>query len=95
MTPELPEAEAPPVTPRQLGALTERLMWILWPSFLLAGVAEMIVFSLFDPADLQVFGVSHFSRTGVYTIGFFVFWALTAGSSALTLWLAREPRPAD
>jgi len=66
-------------------------MWILWPSFLVGGVAEGIFFTLFDPMDLHPFGESlELSRTGVYTVGFFVFWLFTAISSALTSFLQRS-----
>ena len=37
--------------------MTQRLMWILWPAFLVAGIAEGIVFSLFDPHDMHLFGM--------------------------------------
>ncbi len=36
--------------------MTQRLMWILWPAFLVAGIAEGITFTLFDPRELQMFG---------------------------------------
>lgn len=29
------------------------LMWILWPAFLAAALAELVVFSMVDPADLR------------------------------------------
>jgi hypothetical protein len=69
------------------------LMWILWPSFLVAVPATGIYFSLFDPVDLDVFGV-HVSanRIAAYTIGFLAFWMLAAFSSLMTLLLAREVR---
>jgi hypothetical protein len=67
-------------------------MWILWPAFLLAGIAEGITFSLFDPNDMHLFGASvHLDRMAVYSIVFFVFWAFAAASSALTYLLQRSP----
>lgn len=67
-----------------------RPIWILWPSFLVAGAAEVVFFTLFDPADLHVFGEPFAaSRTAVYTIGFFVFWVFAAASSAFTCFLQR------
>ncbi len=72
--------------------LAQRLMWIAWPAFLLAGVIEMLVFALVDPMDLQWFGQPlALSREGVYTLAFFVFWLLTMTSSALTTLLAVSP----
>ena len=66
------------------------LIWILWPSFIVAGIAEGIFFTLFDPTDLTLFDVPiQASRTAVYSIGFFAFWALAAASSALTCFFQR------
>ena len=62
------------------------LMWILWPAFLAAGIAEIAVFSVFDPEELLIFGQSHqLPREAVYSIGFFLLWAICTLSSALTL----------
>ncbi|MCW5223378.1 hypothetical protein [Verminephrobacter aporrectodeae] len=71
---------------------TQRLMWIAWPAFLMAGVLEMLVFALVDPQDLHWFGQTlALSREGVYTLAFFAFWAVTMASSALTTLLAQSP----
>lgn len=73
-------------------SFAQRLGWVLWPAFLMACVAELVFFSLFDPADLSLFGVPiEAGRMSVYAAGFFGFWALAAGSSALTVFLARSP----
>lgn len=70
----------------------QRWMWIAWPAFLVAGVLEMLVFALVDPADLHWFGHPlALSREGVYTLAFFVFWGLTMASSALTTLLSLSP----
>jgi hypothetical protein len=59
---------------------------------LVAAIADGIVFSLFDPRDMYVFGEPvELSRIGVYSIGFFLFWAFGAASSALTCLLQRSP----
>jgi hypothetical protein len=34
--------------------MAQRLMWILWPAFLVAGVADGLIFSLFDPQDMHI-----------------------------------------
>ena len=64
------------------------LMWILWPSFMVAGIAEGLLFTVIDPDDLVFFG-HHFevSHEAVYTIGFFVLWALCALSSTLSIFI--------
>jgi hypothetical protein len=68
----------------------KRLIWILWPSFIVGGVAETVFFTVFDPMDLNFFGEPvALSRTAVYTIGFFLFWLFAAGSSAFTCFLQR------
>lgn len=72
--------------------LAQRLMWIAWPAFLVAGVIEMVVFAMVDPQDLHWFGSPlALSREGVYTLAFFVFWVLTMASSALTTLLSLSP----
>lgn len=72
--------------------LAQRLMWIAWPAFLLAGVMEMLVFAMVDPQDLHWFGHRlALSRQAVYTLSFFCFWVLTMVSSALTALLAMSP----
>ena len=63
---------------------------ILWPSFIVGGIAEAVFFTLFDPMDLYLFGAPlDLGRTAIYTIGFFAFWLLAAGSSAFTCFLQR------
>lgn len=70
--------------------MQQRIIWILWPSFIVAGVAETIFFTLFDPSDLEIFGESlELSRLGVYSLGFFLFWLFAAASSAFTCFLQR------
>lgn len=67
----------------------QKLMWIAWPAFLVAGILEMLVFAMVDPNDLHWFGQPvELSRQGVYTLAFFVFWGITMLSSALTTLLA-------
>jgi hypothetical protein len=76
----------------QTGLTARRLMWIIWPAFLVAGVAEIVFFSLFDPFDLHFFGEAlDMSREGIYTMGFFGFWGLGIASSALTMFLEYSP----
>jgi len=73
-------------------SLSQRILWVLWPSFLVAAVAELFFFAVIDPQDLHVFGVPlEAARMPVYTAGFFFFWAMTAAASALTAFLQRSP----
>jgi hypothetical protein len=73
-------------------SLTQRILWVLWPSFLIAAVAELLVFAVIDPADVHLFGAPvEASRMTIYTIGFFFFWLLGASAAALTVFLQRSP----
>jgi hypothetical protein len=72
--------------------LMHRLMWVIWPAFLIAGAAEGIFFTIFDPFELHFFGAPlDVSREAIYAMGFFGFWALGIASSALTVFLERSP----
>ena len=72
--------------------LMRRMMWVVWPAFLVAAVAETVFFTIFDPFDLHFFGAPlELSREAIYTLGFFGFWALGIASSALTVFLERSP----
>jgi len=70
--------------------LIQRVIAVLWPSFLTAGAATILFFVLFDPEDLlMILGHEGGSRLAVYTIGFFLFWLLTAVSCLLTCYFQR------
>jgi hypothetical protein len=72
--------------------LARRLMWVIWPAFLVAGIAEAIFFTVFDPFDLHFFGAPlELSREAIYTMGFFGFWGLGIAASALTLFFEHPP----
>ena len=72
--------------------LAQRLMWIVWPAFFVAGLVGGVVFAMFDPEDMHWFGQQlSLSRQGVYTVSFFVFWGLTMVSSSLTTLLSMSP----
>ena len=58
---------------------------ILWPAFLFGGLAEVLFFTVIDPAQLYFFGQPiELGALATYSIGFLLFWALAAASSALT-----------
>ena len=63
---------------------------ILWPSFLFGGLGTVLFFSLLDPVELFFVGPLELSRKAGYTLGFFFFWALAAGSSWLTCFLEQR-----
>ena len=71
---------------------SKRWMAIVWPAFLVAGLLEMLVFALVDPQDLHWGGLPMpLSRQGIYTLAFFLFWALAMLSGAVTVLLAQSP----
>jgi len=68
----------------------QKVISVFWPSFLTAGVATILFFTAFDPQLLmQVNGYESISRMAGYTIGFFLFWLLTASTCALTCYFQR------
>ena len=64
---------------------TMRAVQVLWPSFLVAALAEFMAFALIDPAALRLTTGEPASRPAGYTITFFAFWSI----GALSAWLAR------
>jgi hypothetical protein len=69
--------------------MSQRLIWILWPGFLMAIPAVGVVFSFVDPADVHGLGIE--SRMAAYSAGFVFFWAIGCAASALTCLLQRSP----
>jgi hypothetical protein len=72
-------------------ANAQRIINILWPSFIAAGAATAVFFTLFDPMELQVLGHHlEVGRTAAYSFGFFGFWLLGMLSSSLTCFFQRS-----
>lgn len=66
------------------------VMRVVWPAFLAACLLELVVFALVDPAGLErTDRPLALSPQGVYTLAFFVFWAISAASGALTMLLLK------
>ena len=54
-------------------------------------MAEVVFFTVFDPAELHLFGrPAGLSRLAAYSVGFLFFWAFAAASSAFTCFLQRR-----
>lgn len=72
--------------------MKQRALQILWPAFMVAGVLEMMVFAVVDPADLHWFGGPpiEWSTQAVYTVTFLIFWAAIATAGATTALLSTE-----
>ena len=62
------------------------VLTILWPSFLVAGLAVGCLFSLFEPELL-----APWPPIATYTIGFFSLWTMTSLASMLTCYLLTVP----
>jgi hypothetical protein len=91
--------DAPENMEYRLGPLTQALAVVLWPAFISAVVATTVFFSQVDPQVLHLATCPEWpiSRELGYTLGFFMFWAVTTLSSLLTFILLRTPagQPAE
>jgi len=69
-----------------------RMIRILWPAFLVAGVLETLVFAVIDPDELRWFGGPSIDwpPLAIYSVTFMMFWGAIATASALTELLALE-----
>lgn len=74
-----------------------RVLCVLWPSFLMAGVLEMLVFAVVDPASLHWFGTQAVDWPDgmVYSVTFLIFWLGISTASALTQLLHTTPGQPD
>ena len=73
--------------------MSKYIMWVLWPSFIAAGIGVGIIFTLLDPGELVVLGQPlHAGKTAVYTLGFFILWAICAAASAMSCFLQATSR---
>jgi len=66
---------------------------VVWVSFAAACVATALFFATFDPLDIinQTTFPLDWNRTECYSAGFFMFWALTAGTGSMVAWLVSTP----
>ena len=72
--------------------MKQRIMWVLWPAFLVAAVTEMLFFAFIDPGEIMLFGNPvELSATATYSLFFFFFWVMGSCASALTCFLQRSP----
>lgn len=63
----------------------KQVIWVLWPAFVAAGIAETAFFTLIDPRQLYLLGQPvELSAIATYSIGFLLFWLLCVGSSLMT-----------
>jgi len=67
--------------------LIQRVVAILWPSFVTAGIATVLFTTAFDPA--VIFIDYDISRLGCYSICFFAFWFFGAATAAATCYFLK------
>ena len=68
-----------------------RVISVLWPSFVIGGGAEAVFFTVINPQELFLLGEPvEMGSLATYSIGFFLFWAVAAASSAFTVFLQRS-----
>ena len=74
----------------------QRLIAVLWLSFVMAGIATAVFFAAIDPMALKsCVDFPEVGRTGAYTAGFLLFWLLTASSSLLCVYFLLPRSAAD
>lgn len=80
-----------------LRPLRERVLLILWPAFVMAGVLEALVFVVVDPGSLHWFGAEplQWSASAVYSVTFLIIWGVVATSGALTQLLDAPGPPVE
>ena len=73
-------------------SVKQRALQILWPAFMAAGVLEMLVFAVIDPADMHWFSgpAVLWSTQAIYTVTFLIFWVVVSTASAMTALLSIE-----
>lgn len=65
-----------------------QVIWVLWPAFIAAGIAETVFFTLMDPRQLYLFGQPvELSAMATYSVGFLLFWLVCVGSSLMTYFM--------
>ena len=67
--------------------MIQRVVAILWPSFITAGIATVLFTTAFDPA--VIFIDYDISRMGLYTISFFLFWFFGAITATATCYFLK------
>ena len=69
-----------------------RVMGVMWPSFIGAGILSAVIFGLFDPGAARLPGeLGHPGTMAFYTPLFFLLWLITG----VACWLTVTLGPAD
>lgn len=67
--------------------VVQRVIAILWPSFVTAGIATILLTTAFDPEI--IFVDYDVTRLGVYSMTFFVFWLFGSITAMTTCFFLR------
>ena len=63
----------------------KHIIWVFWPAFIAAGIAETVFFTVIDPQQLYLLGHPVvLPPIATYSIGFLMFWLICAGSSLMS-----------
>jgi hypothetical protein len=67
-------------------------MSILWPTFLMSGVLEALIFVVVNPEDLRWFNgpMLGWSTNAVYSMTFLIIWTVMIAAGVLTALLLRS-----
>lgn len=85
---------SPAPDPDDIGNRGRLWLTVAWASFLSASVATMFFFAFVDPTPVVALltpTAAMPSRTALYSLGFFFFWAVCALAATLTAWLLSAP----
>mgnify|MGYP000850456409 FL=1 len=64
------------------------VIWVMWPAFIAAGIAETLFFTMIDPRQLYLFGeLVEWSPMATYSTGFLLFWLICICSSLMTYFM--------
>lgn len=70
----------------------QRWIWVLFPSFAVACLAEFFFFAVIDPQQLYLLGEPvYYSPLATYSICFFGFWSVGMASSVFSVFLQLSP----
>ncbi|HJV05849.1 hypothetical protein [Paludibacterium denitrificans] len=70
----------------------KKFILLFWPSFIIAVLATLVFYSIFDPAELTLHGNALFhDKLTAYSVFLLISWAFGALNTAIVLNLNRTP----